>query len=252
MRFRITRITSLVIGIILLGGALSIVGNRNKAEIGQDQKQVDVDQKQIDVSDYPVVEYAKRNGSAERKAKSKKYNDKYAPRINESTEQVFHIIDWDTRLPAFPITQSAAIVIGEVTEATAHLSEDETNIYSEFSIRVDEILKDDIAKRLVIGTPFIAQREGGRVRFATGKTAAVIVNHQNMPRIGRKYVFFLDHQSLKAQLIDDYYLLTAFELRAGRVFPLDSVSARHPIAAYKGAQEIAFLADLRAAIALTN
>jgi hypothetical protein len=151
-----------------------------------------------------------------------------------------------------PVTRSAAIVIGEITEATAYLSDDETNIYSEFSIRVAEILKVDASSRLTIDTPLVIQREGGRVRFASGKTVAAIVNHQDLPQIGRRYVFFLVRKSLAGQLIDDFYLLTAFELRAGRVFPLDNVTDGHPMAAYKGTLEISFLADLRSAIANAN
>jgi hypothetical protein len=42
---------------------------------------------------------------------------------------------------ALPTHISNAVVIGEVTDAKAYLSEDRTSVYSEFTIRVGEVLK---------------------------------------------------------------------------------------------------------------
>jgi hypothetical protein len=237
-----------LIFLILVGfGASGLtLSNRNKANTGQDQAKPDLNN--FPLVDYEAVRESDPNKDERRQKKSKKYNSKHAPRITESSNQIFHIIDWDMRLPALPVARSAAIVIGEITDARAYLSEDGTNIYSEFSIRADEILKNDIGNPLVLGNSIIAQREGGRVRFASGKTVTATVNHQDMPRTGRRYVVFLTHSFPLGRKIEDFYMLTAYELRAGRVFPLDNVLDDHPIAAYKGTSELSFLTDLRVAI----
>ncbi|MFZ0751885.1 MAG: hypothetical protein WAM70_21175 [Pyrinomonadaceae bacterium] len=151
-------------------------------------------------------------------------------------------------LPAFPVARSAAIVTGEVTEARAYLSEDGTNIYSEFSIQVGEILKNDPLDPVTAGVPLFAEREAGRVRLPSGKIVTARVVNQDMPRPGRRYVFFLMRGSLTESDSKGLHLLTAYELREGRVLPLDKVSEKHPINQYKGKAEQEFLTELRAFI----
>lgn len=238
---------SLIVVLLVVFGTSSLtLSNRNKSESGQDKKQPDLSH--FPLVDYDVAAQSDPNKDARRQKKSKKYNSKHVPQINESTE-IFHISDWDRGLPALPVSRSAAILIGEITEARAYLSENKTNIYSEFTIRVDEILKNDLKNPLTPGGLVAAEREGGRVRFASGKTVVATVNHQDMPRTGKKYVLFLMHFSLSAAEAEDFYLLTGYELREGSVFPLDKVLDGHPITRYKGTPAQAFLADLDAAIA---
>ena len=207
----------------------------------------------IDTSLFPTAEYGVTPGDAKERArwqtKSKKYNKKYTGRISEANDRIFTIVDWDVGLPAFPVARSAAIVTGEITEARAYLSENGSNIYSEFSIQVDEILKNDSLDPITAGVPLFVEREGGRVRFPSGKIVTARVVHQDMPRPGRRYVFFLMRTDLNGNNAEGFYLLTAYELRDGHVFPLDQVSEKHPINQYKGKAEEEFLTELRAVIA---
>jgi hypothetical protein len=48
---------------------------------------------------------------------------------------------------------------------------------------------------------------------------------------------------------DDFYILTGYELRSGRIFPLDKLNPGHPITRYEGADEVSFRNDLRVAVA---
>lgn len=220
---------------------------------GIDARDKQQQQPDIDTSHFPTAEYGLTLSDAKERArwqaKSRKYNSKYAARIDESSDQIFLIVDWDTGLPAFPVAQSAAIAIGQITDARAYLSEDGTNIYSEFSIQVDEILKNDFLNPLATGGSLIAERQGGRVRLPSGKIVTSRVNHQDMPRTGRRYVFFLRRTISTGSDSDCIQLLTAYELREGRVFPLDKVLEGHPINQYKGKTEQEFLTELRAVIA---
>lgn len=206
----------------------------------------------IDTSQFPTADYGVTSGDAKERArwqtKSKQYNKKHLGQISESTG-IFIIEDWDRGLPAFPVARSAAVLIGEVSTTKAYVSEDGTGIYSEFSIQVDEILKNDLLNPITVGTSLIAEREGGRVRFPSGKIVTAQVIHQDMPRTGRKYVFFLMRTDLNGNDAEGFYLVTAYELREGHVFPLDKVREKHPINQYKGKAVEDFLTELRAVIA---
>lgn len=141
-------------------------------------------------------------------------------------------------------------MIGETTDAQAYLSNDKSGVYTEFTVRVDEILKNDITAPLIVGETVAAQREGGRVRFPSGRVQRYRTHYQHLPRAGRRYVLFLKRN-------DDgqaYYIRTGYELRVGHVHPLDGVNMNKgaselpQFAAYKNADEATFLRALRDAV----
>jgi hypothetical protein len=209
----------------------------------------DVDTSQFPIVDYTAAKPTEPKERAKRESKSKKYNSRTAPRITESTDQIYSFAHWDVGLPALPVARSAAVIIGEITDAQAYLSDDQTNIYSEFAVRIDEVLKSD--RRIILNpsSSVTVERAGGRVRFPSGKLAVSIINHQQMPRVGRRYVLFLTHDFLMGGEYDqDFFILTGYELRDGRVFPLDKTLPGHPITAYKGADQTSFMRDLLIAI----
>ena len=207
-------------------------------------------QEQIDTSNYPIVDSTATlptdpNERANRNRKSKKYNGRTAPPIRES-DQIHTITDWELGLPALPVAKSAAIVIGEVSTAQAFLSEDKSAVYSEFGIRIDEVLKTETRFPVVSGSVLPVERMGGLVRFPSGKLAVSIVDKQDMPHIGGRYVLFLVHRF--SSETEDFHILTGYELRSGRVSLLDRITSG-PMAAYRGTDEVSLLKDLRIAIA---
>lgn len=207
-----------------------------------------------DVSQFPIVDHlAERALTGKERvkweAKGKKYNSRHVPPLNEFSNQVFSFIDWERGLPAFPLERSSSVIIGEVTRAEAHLSSDETKIYSEFTVRVDAVLKNDEVMALSPKTKITVERPGGRVRFPSGKIVVAAVSNQDLPRVGRRYVLFLTHDFIMGGRYDEtFFILTGYELRNGKVFPLDKVSAGHPINTYEGSDEQAFLKDLTSAL----
>lgn len=150
--------------------------------------------------------------------------------------------DLTTLLPALPIKQSDAIVLGEVIDAKAYLSGDKTGVYSEFTIRIDDVLKNFASSPITFGGQITSEREGGVVRFSSGRLFQYAIYNQGLPRNGRRYVFFLKNND-QGQL---FSILTAYSLRKGRVFPLD---IPEQFAAYEDADETVFIKEIREAIA---
>lgn len=154
--------------------------------------------------------------------------------------------------PALPVDRSDAVMIGEVVRAQAYLSEDKTTTYSEFTVRINDILKNSSAAPLSLGDTTAVTRFGGGVRFPSGKVIRVGFGGKPLPRSGRQYLFFLKHNEEE----QDHLIITAYELRSGRVLPLDGIDLDGSIVEelsahqkYNGAGEGEFLREVREAIA---
>jgi len=147
---------------------------------------------------------------------------------------------------------SSTIIVGKVTDAHAYLSNDQSDIYSEFTLCIDQVLKNGGDSAVRPGDSISVERKGGRLRFPSGKVVASITNHQQLPRVGRRYVLFLTHAFPMGGEIPDFYILTGYELTNSHVYPLDTVAPTHPFNIYKGVDESVFLSELRDAIASTT
>jgi hypothetical protein len=147
---------------------------------------------------------------------------------------------WWQGMPALPVAQSDVIVAGKVVDAQAHMSDDRTEIYSEYSVEVSDIFKNngDPLDRTISGT-----REGGAVRFASGKVQEYRIVHLGVPMKGNLYVLFL-----KREEAGDFSILTGYELSNGLVTPLDGERPGLPFDYYKNVAESQFLQDLRSSI----
>ena len=224
---------------------------------------------QHDKSTYPIADYEAKEPSdlslqSLRKARAKRHNiqlrpsDKVDVRRLMLTEQSKS--SWGgppshaAIEPALPASQSGVIVVGQVTNAQAFLSEDKTNIYSEFTVTINEILKNNSSLALTPGSSIATVRTGGALRFPSGKIIQRGFGGKPFPLINRSYVFFLKYEREE----QDYPIITAYELRGGVVFPLDGFDIDgqllEPYAEYqqyKGWNEADFLNKVRESIALT-
>jgi hypothetical protein len=198
-------------------------------------------------SRFPIVNLSERREPpaekrAETQAKEKKLKRGQLP-ITEYAGNIFTVTHWETKLPALPVTESQAVVIARVVDAKAHLSEDETFVYSEFTVKLDEVVKSDGDAGLAPHNAIAVLRMGGRVKFPSGHVTLQLIKGQNMPRLGWQYVLFLTRSGGH----DDYQILTGFELRGDSVFLLDAPAEGHPMYRYQGADRESFLNDLRSA-----
>jgi hypothetical protein len=178
-----------------------------------------------------------------RREKGAKY-DKPHITVDDVSEVVVGSPHWAIALPAFPLQQSSVVVIGTVTGAQARLSNNKKGVYSEFTLRLDDVLKGERNKSLTPDSTITVDREGGRVKLPSGKIGIYFIEGQGMPVVGRRYVLFLSGKESSG-----FTIVTGYELREGKVSPLDIPGSGHPFTKYDGAEEQSFLGELQAAIA---
>jgi hypothetical protein len=111
------------------------------------------------------------------------------------------------------VEQSPVIVIADVLQSEAHLSEDKLGVYSEFTIRLVAVLKADSS---LPASEMIVERLGGYVRYPDGRKLLYRVGTGGMPRVGGRYLFFL-----KPTTELDYSILTGYEFGDNGVTALD-------------------------------
>ena len=172
-------------------------------------------------SKFPIVTYEEAEPTdpvkkAARKEKQKRYDGPsiVARKPHPSDVEVSSIYE-SPQLPALPISQSNVIVLGTVQNGDAHLSDNKKNIYSEFSVQLDDVLKADVS--LPANNLITVDREGGIVAYPNGQQILYRNSRENMPSIGKRYVFFLQYVN------QDFRILTAYELGTDKVVPLDDL-----------------------------
>lgn len=178
-----------------------------------------------------------------RQAKSRGYDKLRLGQITEAPINVDELplnVHWWQGMSALPVAQSDAIVVGFVHDARAYLSNNRSVVYSEFSVRVDEILKD-APNPLNEGQEIVAQRLGGAVIFPSGKVQHYRISKQGFPRTDEKYILFLKSNG------EDYDIITGYAVGSGRVVPLDR-GANLPFASYQGKSVDYFLTEVKQAI----
>jgi len=200
------------------------------------------DEKKMPIAVYSASLPADSAERALRLARSGRYDKRYTVPFDESspdTTMRSTISDWYLYISALPAAESDLVLLGEVTTANGYISNDRTGAYSEFTIRVNDVFKDDgrLSSSLIT-----AVREGADVQLPSGRIIRYEIVYQGMPRIGQQYLFFLKY----SEQGKDYSILTGYELRKNRVFPLDEAER---FAAYKKYDESTLLNAVREAIA---
>lgn len=212
---------SLLISLAVLAtcAAIAVAALRNQAQKvvgGQDA----TDHNSWPLTDYSAPRPIDPEKRALREARGKKYGKSMFRVHPEDPSENTAIVDkLDRSMPALPVMRSNLVVIGEVLAAHAYLSNDQTGVYSEFSIRIEDVLKHDDLEPLTNGCLIDVEREGGRIRFPSGRIHWYSVDKENMPLVGRRYVLFLTRESQE----EAFHILTAYELRGTKVVALDEL-----------------------------
>ena len=188
------------------------------------------------IANYDEVEPADPIKKAARKEKQKRYDGPsiVARKPHPRDAEVSSIYE-GPELPALPASKSNVILVGTVRSGEAHLSDDKKNIYSEFAVEFDDVLKSEVS--LPPDRIIIIDREGGIVKYPNGQQVLYRNSRENMPGVGKRYLFFLKY------LNQDFRILTAYELENDKVVPLDDLDQFKKFAGY---DVTTFLNDIRA------
>lgn len=238
-------ITFLTLTVALMG---SMAARSSRSSPGQHNQHGNSKPKNEDprwpLTEYDSPEPADPREKAKRKARnSRQGHPGLVSKPSPATESgaVNLVNDWEVGFPALPAERSVIILIGKIQSARAYLSEDKTNIYSEFHVNVERVIKSRYAGPLNAGDVLSVERVGGRIRMPSGHIHQYGVAKQGMPQVGRRYVLFLGGDESER-----FNILTGYELRGGKVFPLDGVdpadgSKLPAFAEHEGEDESVFL-----------
>jgi hypothetical protein len=191
---------------------------------------------------YPVVDFNEPEpADPVKKAKLKKQQQRYdkdAPfrHPGPNHAEVAFLPEMQFDFPALPVSKSDVIVIGEVSNAEPHRSENKLNVFTNFEVRVDEVLK---GSNLSAGSIINVQRIGGFVKYPDGRKVLFRLMGNGMPAVGGRYAFFLN------SVDEDYVIITGYELGADGVMPLDN---SRQFERYLGETETDFIKALREAV----
>ena len=235
----------LCVGVFLTSSLVAVFRGGGQVTTPTKYTRPEIDFKQFPIVDLTASLPSDESAKATRIRRSKKYDNKSLSEISEASNSTFVVNEALSNLSALPVDKSSVVLIGEIVDAKAYLSEDKTAVYSEFEIRIQAVLKNNSKQVLSAGESIPVERFGGRVRLPSGKLFIAAVDNQDMPRLGGKYLLFLTNDFIGAKHSDeDFNILMGYELRGGKVFPLDRTSSNHPIARYNEKDESTLLTDL--------
>ena len=176
---------------------------------------------------------------AKRKAKQKRYNDgelvfsNVEPGVDEASLTLEPHFDF----PALPVAESEIVVVGTIETAQAVLSESKRNVFSEFTLAVEDVLKSKV-QGVAQGSVLTIDRVGGHVRYPNGQRVLYRITGLNMPQLGGRYLLFLTSKHNN----EDISILTAHRLTPNGAIPLDDL---HQVASLNGVTEVEILRRVR-------
>lgn len=248
---------NVIFALFIIVGTTVIIHSQ-KQDKQNNPSQINQQKKEVPIADYNEslprnieerTEREKKNKA--RNLKLQKSDDPKRFMLTEERESTYGLIPSHAPIePAIPAKESAAVIIGEITNSKAYLSEDKTSIYSEFEVSNTNVLKNTTPETFSIEKPNIVSRAGGGVRFPSGKVIDQFLLGNPMPQIGRKYLFFLKYSTET-----EFSIITAYELTQGQVLPLDGVMPNGKVIrqlagyqSFKGISEVIFLNQVKEAI----
>jgi hypothetical protein len=128
--------------------------------------------------------------------------------------------------PGIPASLSTAVVVGTIVGGKCFINKAHTFVYTDYQVKVDQILKPDLAANLTVGGFVTAARPGGTVHFPSGHVRNVLNVGHGLPEIGAQYVLFL----WKAiPNLPEYEILinSGYQLRSGRAYALDDANSEY-------------------------
>jgi hypothetical protein len=232
--------------LLLLAGTitLSAVRHEKSTPIATAIQKTTDDYKKINER-FPTADYDSKQDlpdpekNAKRKEKQKRYDDTnlVASRVQPGVDEATLFLEPHVTFPALPVAESEVVVVGTIGTAQAVLSESKRNVFSEFTLTVEEVLKSKM-QGVSQGSVLTIDRVGGHVKYPAGQRVLFRIAGLNMPQIGGRYLLFLTSIHSKA----DISILTGYQLTQDGAIPLDE---RHEVATLTGVAEVDILQRVR-------
>jgi hypothetical protein len=176
---------------------------------------------------------------AKRKAKQKRYDDGnfVYSNVEPGVAEAALTLEPHFTFPALPVAESEIVVVGTIETGQAYLSEGKKNVFSEFTLTVEDVLKSKV-QGVAQGSVLTIDRIGGHVKYPNGHRVLYRITGLNMPQVGGRYLLFL---TLKHNN-EDISILTAYRLTPNGALPLDDLDQ---VASLTGVTEIDILQKVR-------
>lgn len=220
----------------------SILTKQNEKDSSLEQRKKEFNS-QFPTALYDAPEDTDPEKKAKRKLKNKRYDDRSGSVSNDlpvDDGEENMLVTHSEPKAGLPASESEIIVVGEILEAQAYVSNNKKNVYSEFTVRLGETLKNN-STSIIQGSLITVDREGGFVEYKNGKKRLHKIAGFGMPRVGRRYVLFLKNP----ENTPNYEIITGYELKSDGVVNLDGFEQ---FTAYRGMDEVAFIKAVREAI----
>jgi hypothetical protein len=141
-----------------------------------------------------------------------------------------------------PVSVSTTIVVGTVISGKSFVTRDHTYVYTDYSIKIDQVLKPDPLANLIPGDLVVAAHEGGAIHFPSGHTTNFLTAGEGLPDVGSQYVLFL-WRSIPTFPEYEIIFHSGYQLKNGHVYPLDDANSQ-----YTDVEAGVFLDELQKAI----
>jgi hypothetical protein len=142
-----------------------------------------------------------------------------------------------------PASVSTAIVVATVMSGQCFVTSDHSFVYTDYQLKIDEVLKADPGADLKPGVLVTGARAGGAVHFPSGHTTNYVYRGYGFPTVGSRYVLFLRRDIPD---LPEYEIIFAsgYEIKTDRVYSLDDMNTQYddmsfPIFAGKVRQAVA-------------
>lgn len=170
----------------------------------------------------PATEKQKKHGKLLKQSQGRRLRELTASGTGDITitaEEPFIIYTEPPRSPALQtiVCNAEAIVAGVINDGSPQLTEDESFLFTEYTMTVEKVVKDNAAVPIQIGTNISVVRDGGEGRI-NGRTIHAKVEGFKSFEVGKRYILFLRF----IPETDSYlaYANGSFELSEEKIIPL--------------------------------
>ncbi|HEX8251237.1 MAG TPA: hypothetical protein VF599_23900, partial [Pyrinomonadaceae bacterium] len=142
-----------LVALITIAVSLGTINSHSQQETSpQQDKKGSEEWSKYPIVDYDAPEPANATEREERKLKNKRYDNQGLVLKNPHPDDSgVDVIDEIPPPPHIPTAESDLIIVGKILDGKAYLSNDKRGIYSEYTIRVREILKGDVSDKSASG-----------------------------------------------------------------------------------------------------